>query len=157
MAFGDPSSPFFAFDASGGERPVCLLDEVMTDGVRGFCVLSRDLDAPDRGSWDPRGGTLTLGELTVAVDAAGVAVARAVCVDTDERTVTLADDMTCPVGCTTLYPGYFDSVPAGKRIEDLLYTASLPDPEDMDMDDEIDWADHHVAEMQALARAESLI
>lgn len=155
MAFGDPSSPFFAFDASDGERPVCLLDEIMTGTERGFCVLSRDLDAPERGSWNPTAGTLTLGDLTIALDAAGVATARAVCVETEERRVTLADDMTCPDGCTTLYPGYFDTVPAGKRIEDLLYTDSMPDPEDMD--DEIDYADHHVAEIQALARAESLI
>lgn len=156
MAFGDPTSTFFAFDAPSGERAVCILDSVMEGATRGFEVLSRGLDTAARGSWDPAIGVLVLDGSSVPVAEANIETARAVSYSPADGTLALADPFgTYEPGTHLLYPGYFDSVPAGQRLDDIRATDELPElPEP---DDEIDWADHHVAETRALARAESLI
>lgn len=157
MAFGDPSNQFFAFHTPHGERLVCLLDEGMDGCIRGFTVLSRDIDDPSRGSWDPHAGMLLVEDMSIAMASIPIETDQAVHVDPLTRKLDLVGDgMTCPEGCTILYPAYFDTIPAGRRIESILEMDAMPDPPEWD-EDEIDWADHHVAENRALARAESLI
>lgn len=156
MTFGDPTSTFFAFDTASGERAVCILDSMMDGATRGFEVLSRGLDTPARGSWNPATATLTLDGSTITVAEANIDTARAVSYSPADGTVTLADQFgTYEPGIHLLYPGYFDSVPAGQRLDDIRATDELPEPPEPD--DEVDWADHHIAEARALARAESLI
>ena len=150
MAFGDPSSPFFSIVPPEGGTMTCLL-RLPEEGACRFEVLS-DADEPRLGTWFPQARSLRLdgADWHVVVDDS-VPVARCVAVDPETGVATLCPDCDAPIGAVVLYPGWFDRVPVGRSLADLRDMDDGPEPDEPD--DEIDWADHHVAETRALARA----